>query len=308
MSIFKSTFSPTVKEQLKRRQEAMVNRTSDNIQYINSRNAWIRMSSSVNVNGTNELAKRYVLQGGTLNNIAADSIKGNLKSGVGSDFNSAYSTKGPFSKNNYQRGIRPMPGITSIDVKSKSAYGSLREVVVNFQCWDIQQLEELEVLYMRPGYTVLVEWGWLPYLDNGGKYQPIFTDYYDIINKPATSRTVLFEDLYKKSVKHNGNYDAMFGYIKNYQWSARPDGGYDCQTTIISTGELIESLKVNYILPKKIEKPDEGLLSKEFSTPGASLEWIQAYQKNILAGILKNMIIFKDEEISLVLRSHHLSF
>ena len=102
MSIFKSTFSPTVQEQLKRRQEAMVNRTPNNIQYINSRNAWIRMSSSVNVNGTNELAKRYVLQGGTLNNIATDSIKGNLKSGVGSDFNSAYSTKGPFDKNNYQ--------------------------------------------------------------------------------------------------------------------------------------------------------------------------------------------------------------
>ena len=71
MSIFKSTFSPTVKEQLKRRQEAMVNRTPGNLQYINSRNAWIRMSSSVNVNGSNELAKRYVLQGGTLNNIVS---------------------------------------------------------------------------------------------------------------------------------------------------------------------------------------------------------------------------------------------
>ena len=285
MSIFKSTFSPTVQEQLRRRQDAMVNRTPQNIQYTNSRNAWIRMSSSVNVNSSNELAKRYVLQGGTLNNIAASSITGNLKSGVGSDFNSAYSTKGPFNKNNYQRGIRPMPGITSIDVKSKSAYGSLREVVVNFQCWDLQQLEDLEVLYMRPGYTVLVEWGWLPYLDNGGKYQPSFIDYYDIINKPATSRTILFRELYEKSVKYNGNYDAMFGYVKNYQWSARPDGGYDCTTTVISTGEIIESLKVNYILPTKIDKPDQGLLSKEFIRPGNTTEWTNAYKKNILAGV-----------------------
>ena len=286
MSIFKSTFSPTVQEQLRRRQDAMVNRTPQNIQYITSRNAWIRMSSSVNVNGSNELAKRYVLQGGTLNDITATSITGNLKSGVGNDFSGAYSVKGPFSKNNYQRGIRPMPGITSIDIKSKSAYGSLREVVVNFQCWDIQQLEELEVLYMRPGYTALVEWGWLPYLDNGGNYKSTFTDYYDIINKPATNRTVLFKELYEKSVKYYGNYDAMFGYIKNYQWSARADGGYDCNTTIISTGEIIESLKVNYILPSKIEKPDQGLLSKEFASPGTKTEWIQAYQtKNILAGV-----------------------
>jgi len=285
MSIFKSTFSPTVQEQLRRRQDAMVNRTPQNIQYINSRNAWIRMSSSVNVNSSNELAKRYVLQGGTLNDITAASITGNLKSGVGNDFNNAYSTKGPFNKNNYQRGIRPMPGITSIDVKSKSAYGSLREVVVNFQCWDLQQLEDLEVLYMRPGYTVLVEWGWLPYLDNGGKYQSSFIDYYDIINKPATSRTVLFRELYEKSVKYNGNYDAMFGYVKNYQWSARPDGGYDCTTTVISTGEIIESLKVNYLLPTKIEKVEQGLLAKEFSSSGTKIEWINAYRKNTLAGI-----------------------
>ena len=59
-------------------------------------------------------------------------------------------------------GLRPMPGITNMDIKSKSAYGSLREAVVNFQCWDIHQLEELELLYMRPGYTVLVEWRWSP--------------------------------------------------------------------------------------------------------------------------------------------------
>jgi len=285
MSIFKSTFSPTVQEQLRRRQDAMINRTPQNIQYITSRNAWIRMSSSVNVNGSNELAKRYVLQGGTLNDITATSITGNLKSGVGNDFSGAYSVKGPFSKNNYQRGIRPMPGITSIDIKSKSAYGSLREVVVNFQCWDLQQLEDLEVLYMRPGYTVLIEWGWLPYLDNGGKYKSTFTDYYDIINKPATSRTVLFRELYEKSVKYYGNYDAMFGYVKNYQWSARADGGYDCNTTIISTGEIIESLKVNYILPSKIEKPDQGLLTKDFARPGNTTEWTSAYKKNILAGV-----------------------
>ena len=38
----------------------------------------------------------------------------------------------------------------------------------------------------------------------------------------------------------------MFGYVKNYSWSAREDGGYDCSTTIVSVGEVLESLKVNY--------------------------------------------------------------
>jgi hypothetical protein len=241
------------------------------------------MTSSVNVDGSSELAKQYILQGGTL---SSGVLGNNLKSGIGNNFNTnAYSPSGRDPKNPYQRGIRPMPGITSADIKSKSAYGSLREVIINFQCWDIQQLEDLELLYMRPGYTALVEWGWVPYLDNSGKYQPNFNDYYDILNKPQTNRTTLFKELYDKSVKYYGNYDAMFGYVKNYQWSARPDGGYDCSTTIISTGEIIESLKINYILPTKIEKPDQGVLSKEFATQGDNTEWIEKYQKNILAGV-----------------------
>jgi hypothetical protein len=43
-----------------------------------------------------------------------------------------------------------------------------------------------------------------------------------------------------------GNYGGFLGIIKNYKWSARPDGGYDCSTTLISIGEMIESLKINY--------------------------------------------------------------
>jgi hypothetical protein len=238
------------------------------------------MSSSVNVNNTNELAKKNILQGGTLNyNNNINDVS--LKSGLGGN-NNAY-TNNP--SNPYQRGIRPMPGITSVDIKSKSAYGSLREVIVNFQCWDIQQLEDLELLYMRPGYTVLIEWGWTPYLDNSGTYRSNFIDYYDIINKPQTNRTQIFKDLYKKSNDYGGNYDAMFGYVKNYQWSARPDGGYDCQTTVISTGELIESIKVNYVLPQIIEKSENGILNNQFTSPGKDIYWLNKYQKNKLAGI-----------------------
>jgi hypothetical protein len=276
MSIFQSTFTPEVRTQLGIRQKAMVNRTPQNLQYLNSRNAWIRMSSSVNVNGTNELAKKYVLQGGTLNDKA-------LKAGLG-DFNNAYSNIGLDPKKPYQRGIRPMPGIVNLDVKSKSAYGSLREVTVNFQCWDIQQLEDLELLYMRPGYTMLIEWGWTPYLDNKGEYKSTFTDYYDIINSPVTDRTELFKALFKKSKDYGGNYDAMFGYIKNYSWTARMDGGYDCQTTVISTGEIIESLKVNYVSTNVNATPKSALLLNEITFPSVT-DFNQHYSKNILAGL-----------------------
>ena len=279
MSIFKDTFTKEVQDQLKVRQDAIFNRTPQSIQYYNSRNSWIRMTSSVNVAESNELAKKYVLLGGTLNE------NSKLRSGVGKGAE-AYSTTTPSGGTNY-RGIKPMPGITGLDIKSKSAYGSLREVTVNFQCWDIRQLEDLELLYMRPGYTVLIEWGWLPYIDNNNKLQTNLPQFYDILDKQATDRTIIFKELFDKSKKSGVNYDAMYGYIKNYQWSARPDGGYDCQTSVITTGEIIESLKVNYVR-SDIDTSVTGLLNDQLAK-GAELnksdQYNKYYGKNILAGL-----------------------
>jgi len=59
MSIFRSSFTKEVQEQLTVRQNAISNRTPQSIQYMGSRNAWIRMTSSVNVDNDNgDLARK----------------------------------------------------------------------------------------------------------------------------------------------------------------------------------------------------------------------------------------------------------
>jgi len=56
-----------IHDQIIARQNAIITRTPNAIQYLNSRNAWIRMCSSVNVgDDAGALAKSYVLLGGTL--------------------------------------------------------------------------------------------------------------------------------------------------------------------------------------------------------------------------------------------------
>jgi hypothetical protein len=253
MSIFKQTFPDFVQNELKTRQELLSDpiKRGDLVNYQTSRNSWIRMTSGVNVinNGVPDngaLAKQYVLLGGTLRKrgLTTNSVEGesqdifSQKSGIGSAFDKyAYSNKNATGKD-YLRGIRPMPGINSISTSTKAAYGSLIEVVVSFQCWDIRQLEDLELLYMRPGYTVLIEWGWAY-----GKQSPLF---YDILNKGNIDFQKVNKELFNLSKDNNGNYEAILGYVKNYNWKARPDGGYDCTTSIISFGEVIESIKVNY--------------------------------------------------------------
>ena len=43
---------------------------------------------------------------------------------------------------------RPLPGITGVDVKNKGSMGSTREATINFTCWDLNQLNAMELLYM----------------------------------------------------------------------------------------------------------------------------------------------------------------
>ena len=295
MSLFKDTFPKEIKEQIEKRQDLLVRRNPKDLSYLNSRKAWVRLSSGVDVftqevgegvleydNGT--LAKQYVLQGGTLND-------GTLRAGIGSHSSSSYSTTTPSGKK-HDLGIRPMPGITNVDIKSKSAYGSLREATINFVCWDIKQLEDLEMLYMRPGFTALLEWGWSPYIKNDDTYNTRVSTYDAFLNGPIPKGDNVLQDIYKylhvtKSLQEsNGNYDALIGYIKNFQWSFRSDGGYNCNTTLISFGEVLESLKINYGVANIYSSKDSlvlkgGVVSKEY-VEGIS----KAYSKNVLSGIL----------------------
>jgi len=173
-----------------------------------------------------------------------------------------------------------MPGITNVSVQSKGAYGSLQEATVSFIAWDIRQLEDLELLYMRPGYTVLLEFGW-SFVNPMPKY--------DILNRSNISLNDAFKDIYKLIQDSNGNYDALLGYVKNYNWSAREDGGYDCTATIISLGEVLESLKVNWIPMETIAFSKRGLL-------GYGDKVGNSYEQGIIPGLIHELFYYMDQD------------
>jgi hypothetical protein len=294
MSIFRETFEPFVKNELKRRQDGMLTREPSFLHQLNSRSAWVRMTSGVNVKDskgfiTNELAKKCVLQGGILNvdtvikdKKATDTFT--LKSGLGGASN-AYSNTTVGGVTN-RGGIKPIPGITNVSIQSKGAYGSLQEATVSFVCWDIKQLEELELLYMRPGYTVLFEMGWNYAKANGELPR------YDILNKTNLVLNEGFKQIYELIEDSKGNYNALLGYVKNYSWTARDDGGYDCTTSIISLGEILESLKCNWvpINTKAFDKSGKGILGLTSSTrTGIPEKVLESYKQGIIPGLLREL-------------------
>jgi hypothetical protein len=287
MSIFRETFEPFVKKELNRRQAGMLNRNPSFLHQLNSRSAWVRMTSGVNVNGSSDLAKKCVLQGGILNvNTVTEDKKVTdtftLKSGLGGASNSYSNTTVGGTPN--RGGIKPMPGITDVSIQSKGAYGSLQEATVSFICWDIKQLEEMELLYMRPGYTVLFEMGW-----DYARANDVLPRY-DILNKTNLVLNDGFKQIYELIEKSDGNYNALLGYVKNYNWSARDDGGYDCTTSIISLGEILESLKCNWvpINTKAFDQSGKGILGLPTSTSFPE-KIIESYKQGIIPGLIREL-------------------
>lgn len=118
---------------------------------------------------------------------------------------------------------------------------------------------------MRPGYKVLLEWGWSMYLDtsvSGESYKKksdpnslkgSFTNY-SIQNMPfntidcfntGITQDGIYDQLDKIRHRYSGNYDGVLGSIKNYQYTLLPNGAYECTVTLISIGDVIDTIRLN---------------------------------------------------------------
>jgi len=155
----------TVTEQLairKRILNTTAGRTNDNLLYLNSNTGWVRLTSSVNVETptpqgatkeySNILAKGNILFAGTSTNTS-------VRGGYGGT-NSSYTLSNTL-------GERPMPGITDVTISSQNTFGTLRIGTVRFTVNSIEQLDTMEALFMRPGFSALLEWGHTLYYENG---------------------------------------------------------------------------------------------------------------------------------------------
>lgn len=365
-----------VQEQIRIRQEKLGNRqkTSEDIDWMNSKTSWVRLASSVNIENStirvplsskelyksanykaggdttsserispdintiikinlnamneegligedieiptgeqrlellglgkewmgSELAQNLVLVGGTEafkikeieNNYVVDHIRRN---GITGEF-AAYKGK--------DFGLVAMPGITSFDMKSKNM-GSLKESTVNIRVNDADQLELIDTLYLRLGYTMFLEWGNSSYYNNDGEYvKGIFaspTLLYDFLTQSTPTQQEIdrvrltkmtdrdgdgVEELmtdqelaqFERKVdalqnlqnkieeerkKSCGNYDALLGRVSNFTWDFNPQGYYDVILTLISWGDIIDSLNINSFYPDvTLEIGDDGTVDR----------------------------------------------
>lgn len=250
-SIVGGPLSDDVIKLLQQRQEIFgkLDRTDKELVYLNSNTGWVKLSSSVDTRGrdkkyTSDLAKKYTLLGGALYNDA-------MRTGLLPDTEagrSSYELSKTF-------GYVPMPGISAFEVQTKNTFGTLRAATLEFKANSIEQLSILEQLYLRPGFTVLLEWGHSIFLNSKGQVstnvQTIGDNYFNLKTKES-----IVEEIQRLKKLGNNNYDAMYGFIKNFTWSYSENGEYDCKIDVISTGEIVESLELAIFSGADVEDDD----------------------------------------------------
>ena len=144
-------------------------------------------------------------------------------------------------------GIQPPPGIISVQVDSINR-GSIRKANITLKAHNRFQFDIIELLYLRLGFTMMLEWGWDRYLDNAtGNIQQVGNTIIEDIwfTSKNKSQLEMLKEIQDMRAKYNGNYDGFFGKVSNFTWNFNPDGSYDITIDLITVGDVIESIKAN---------------------------------------------------------------
>jgi hypothetical protein len=311
MNIIGDGFLEPINKQVVQRQKIYgsgyakgTSRSNENLLYLNANTSWCKLVSSVNIvdetiiqnqsiagiknAGGNGLARQFVLFNG-VKDVDAGPRSGIDTSNSLSGNNRAYGIGGT------DFGLRPMMGIKSADIKHENR-GSIRRATVQIKAFNKAQFDIIDILYLRLGFDILLEWGHTMWYDNNGilhtgsdienslanefldgkglipssEIPPpptTFGEYVNPLQEELVSVNLTYDSflqlIQKRRIKSCGNYDAMFAKVVNYHWSFLPDGSYDITLDLVSIGDVIESFKINAL--------NSGLANTQSSNSGSDV-------------------------------------
>lgn len=253
-------FPSQIVNQVKIRQEKYGTKNRDNevLTFLNSQTGWVRLGSSVDVKVDarklgllgSELAKQYVLFNGS-----SKYTKGETPTQRSGIISSSPTIHGDFAYGigGNEMGLTPMPGITAVSTKTETR-GSLKTSTIQIKCHNRVQFDIIDTLYLRLGFTMLLEWGHSSYFNNKGEY--IQDNPYNLMDNflgigKKISYSEYYPEIESRRLNSNGNYDAIMGKVVNFNWSFNKDGSYDVTVILRSMGDVIESLRTNILLADK---------------------------------------------------------
>ena len=333
-------------------------RTAADLNYLNNNPTWIKVASSVSIdddrlkllnqyegapldydqNIGRGLARNFVLFNGiqkaipnlsditngdgSISTVVNNSTLSPLPTTIGNGWDSVYGFGGVNSF-----GIDPSPGVESLDIKYLNR-GSTKKIQLKIKCFNRNQFNIIDNLYLRLGFFILIEFGKTSYpvippnlsetefigyqdigttvleeswfsdtIDNAG--QLFNNDYYEILSNIQSYKSL-----------YSFHYDGIIGKITNFNWNFNKDGSYDVTIDVISMGDVIESLKANatpssYNSLKFLEelnnKPKEEPTDVE-DTEGEE----NPPKKNVIELLKDSLIVKRDYSLDKSLSDHYL--
>ena len=158
-----------------------IQRTPEVSNYLNNRNAWIKMASGIDLSGSAAIEKldnissddgEYITDQEKLNiqgsGLAENMVLFNTTQRFDTKSKSYVKRSGVRESNTLagsidkmygglgsnQRGLQPVPGITDISIECLNR-GSIRKATVNIKAYNKFQFGLIELLYLRLGYMVM---------------------------------------------------------------------------------------------------------------------------------------------------------
>ena len=218
MAIFGSPIQHTVKVALDERKK----RLNHKIDYNNKnsilnhygKTPWVKIHSCVEPEGSSDKRIEFTFLGTKIN-----------KGG----FNEL------FSSMDREQPFRPPAGVESIEVSLDGNFGSIKKATINMKCWIIEDLQELETLFMTIQGSIVLQWGW-----------SIATGLSNI-SSIEDEEANIFNNNRLKAIRRDsyGDYDAFVGKICNFNWSGNEENGFDISVEIMSPGDTALNIPID---------------------------------------------------------------
>ena len=204
----------------------------------------------------------------------------NFRSGVNTQQNQIWNSNSAYGLGGNLQGIVPPPGLIDASIESLNR-GSIRKAVVNIKAYNLFQFELIELLYIRLGYTMLLEWGNDKFINNIGKLQKMGNTLMEDVwfaNDDTTNFKGLIQKVNEYQDQYSGNYDGFVGKISNFSWDFDTDGSYNITLNLISVGDVVESIKVNNPQEIKTEAEIEIIL-KDYRSKNSNKNVANQYEE-----------------------------
>ena len=134
-----------------------------------------------------------------------------------------------YQKDNYHR---PIAGLKGISTRIQGQSKAVRSAEIKWICWDFKTLERLTPYFLSPGVSVALEFGWM--WPGHRPEEFIYNNWKKLDARKIGELSKVVRN------KGEGNQELVYGIVKNFTWTGRDDGGFDCVTEIISPSSNVE--------------------------------------------------------------------